>query len=57
MRYERSEDRERQVDNEPAVRGPIAQETAHEEEVNRDGSDEPHARSTRRGSSSERSER
>ncbi len=56
MRYERSEGRERQVDNEPAVRGRVAQE----EEPNRerasssDGDDET---ATRRGSSSERSER
>ncbi len=56
MRYERNQDRERQVDNEPAVRGPVAQE---EEAHDHRGSnhDENDASTTRRGSSSERSER
>ncbi len=56
MRMERDEGRDREVENEPAVRGPIAQdaETSREETSNPDEND---GMATRRGSSSERSER
>ncbi len=56
MRNERIEGREREVENEPAVRGPAAQdaETNREDVPNHSEND---GTPTRRGSSSERSER
>ncbi len=56
MRYERREGRDREVENEQAVRGPAAQEEEPNREptVNKSDND---ATPTRRGSSSERSER
>ncbi len=55
VRTERTEGLEREVENEPAVRGPIAQESEPESEGQPGDTDDRSA--TRRGSSSERSER
>ena len=56
MRHERTEGRDREVQNEPAVRGSAAQEDEGKRHVT-DPEDNNDDTTTRRGSSSERSER